>query len=156
MSLLLKFIILLIMMFGLLCTLSPRLPGTIIIFLGFICYVVAADINPGLSLIILLLLLIFIAEIGGRALRIYLTKGYRLSRAFSTDTTVANVAGIIALDAFFGSTLGMIFWELLFGKTLLPRLDTAAKILLRLIAATILRFCSGLVMVLLIIHYVII
>lgn len=145
----------LLMFIGLVLTLSPRLPGTLIIASVAFFY----SLIDGFSfyrpwLIITLVALVVFAEIGGRLIRTYLTKPFKLSVMFSTDTTAGNLAGIIASDALFGPFLGTIIWEVIVGKTLLPRLDTVLQVLYRLAFIAFLRFVCGCIMIILITKYI--
>lgn len=151
----LNFFAFLIIFIGLFFTLSPRLPGTLLI-IGVAFFYSALDGFSALSpwLVISLLSLTLLAEIGGRVARIYLTKEFKVPIIFSTDTTAGNLAGIVASDALFGPLLGTIIWELIVGKTLLPRLDTVFRVLSRLAFVALIRFGCGLIMVVLITIYI--
>lgn len=151
----LNFVAFLVMFIGLFFTLSPRLPGTLLI-LGVAFFYSALTGFSATSpwLIISLIFLTLLAEIGGRVTRIYLTKGFGVPIIFSTDTTVGNLAGIVASDALFGPLLGTVIWELIVGKTLLPRLDTVLKVLSRLALVALIRFVCGITMVVLITKYI--
>lgn len=143
------------MMVGLFCTLIPRLPGTLIILSGSLLYGMAFGWkNYHSSIVFSLVLLVLLAEVGGRLLRIYLTQSATVSRAFSTDTTIGNAAGLIASDALFGTVFGTLLWEMVAGKTLLPRVNTVVKVLSRLMAAAALRFVCGLLMIFIVMIYI--
>ncbi|MPN60696.1 hypothetical protein SDC9_208427 [bioreactor metagenome] len=143
------------MFIGLFFTLSPRLPGTLIIVGAAFFYSALTGFSAYSSwLIISLLFLTLLAEIGGRVARTYLTKGFKVPILFSTDTTAGNLAGIVASDALFGPLLGTVIWELIVGKTLLPRLDTVFRVLSRLALVALIRFGCGLIMVVLISKYI--
>lgn len=143
------------MMTGLVCTLLPRLPGTIIILVGPLLYGLAFGWeNYHFYIVLSLVLLMLLAEAGGRLLRIYLTRSAAVSRIFSTDTTIGNAAGIVASDAIFGTVFGTLLWEMVVGKTLLPRFNTVARVLFRLAAAAALRFACGLLMISIVVMYI--
>lgn len=150
-----KFIVLDIMMAGLLCTLSVKLSGTLIILLGAVLYglfthfVTFAPATMGL-----LILLSLVSELGGRLLRIYLTKNLLISRDFSINSIVCHFGGLMASNALLGSTLGFFLWELVAGKTLLPKSDTISQILFLLAGVAGIRFICGMAMIIIIHLYI--
>lgn len=153
--LILKFSTFFIMFVGLLCTLAPRLYGTVIILVIAAMYGIAMDRNLFQSWIgWILLLLTFLSEVGARGLRIFLTRQYRVSRKYSVDTSVCNVSGIVVASALLGPFIGMIVWEIIVGKTLLSRLDVMSKILIRLFLTAGIRFICGLLMIGIIVKYI--
>jgi len=150
-----KFIIVLMMMIGLMGTLSPRFPGTLLILAGAFLYGLITDFVTFQNWIVLALgILVLVAEIGGRVLRIYLTQNFRVSRIFSTDTTAGNIGGLVVTDALLGPVIGTILWEFIVGKTLFPRFDTIIKVLTRLFVAAGIRYICGVIMMFLIIEYI--
>lgn len=154
---LINFFVLSIMFIGLFCTLTPRLPGTLIILGAAFFYTAIkgyATVEPWVAYS--LMLLVILAEVGGRLARIYWTKGYRIPMEFSSDATAGSIAGVIASDALFGPILGTVVWELIVGKTFVPRWDTISQVLKRLVIVALLRYLCGVVMVLLIIKYILI
>lgn len=152
---LLKLVIVIIMVVGLGLTLLPRAGGTLVICGAVALYALAAGqaIVPS-WLWVVLVSLAAVAEIGGRLLRVRLTRRFSLSRLFCLGSTVGNAGGILAADALFGPVLGLLVWELVAGKTLAPRWDTVGRVLLRLAAAAAVRFVCGLVMIILALLYV--
>lgn len=142
------------MFIGLLCTLAPRLHGTVIIIVTAGVYAVIMGMSTfPLWVPVSLLLLTLVAELVGNGLRVFLTRNSDVSRIYSTDTTVCNLAGMVVADALLGSLIGMIVWELLIGKTLFPRLDSIGKILVRLIITATLRLICGLIMIIIVAKY---
>lgn len=150
--LILKIIILVIMLIGLVCTLAPAFRGTLIILVSAGIYASILGILP-IKLILVLVLLAVIAEIGGKWLSIYLTHDSEVSREYSVNTTVCNVAGIVVADAFLGALVGITVWELAVGKALLPRFDSIGKVLGSLMLVAALRFLCGIIMIMLIYMY---
>ncbi|MDR3562734.1 MAG: DUF456 family protein [Negativicutes bacterium] len=149
-----KILAALIMMAGLFGTLVPRIPGTVLIFCGALFYGAVSGFYAVAPWIwTLLLVLLAVAELGGRWLRVVLTRRFSMTRLFATNSTIANLGGILAADALLGPALGLIAWELIAGKALEPRGNTVAKILLRLAAVAILRFGCGVAMVVVVIKY---
>jgi uncharacterized protein YqgC (DUF456 family) len=147
MTLVLDFTVMLWMLAGLACTLLPKLPGTLIIYAGAIFYGYFTDFSGfGSRTIWVMSALVCIGEFGGRALRQQLIKGLPFSPGFSTNTTVGNVAGIIVSDALLGMA-GLIVWQMIAGKTLYPRWDTVNRALVRMMAAAIVRFVCGMIMI---------
>ncbi|WP_126310717.1 DUF456 family protein [Methylomusa anaerophila] len=145
------------MLLGLICTLTHKFPGTLIILAGVFIYDVVTNFLPLDSRIVTTVILLAItAEVGGRLLRIYLTKGYEISKEFSINSLVAQSGGIVACDALLGPTIGLILWEFIIGKTFLPRVDTISTILFRLACVAFFRFLCGLIMIILILKYLII
>ena len=101
-----------------------------------------------------LAVLAFAAEVGGRMLRLYLTRRYSLSRVFCVNSTVGNIGGILAADALLGPVLGLLAWEFFAGRTLAPRWDTVGKVILRLAAVATVRFGCGILMIVLVFVYI--
>jgi uncharacterized protein YqgC (DUF456 family) len=153
--LILKISILVIMLIGLVCTLAPALCGTLIILAaaGIYVSIIGFSVFP-LGIMLALCVLVVIAEIGGRCLRIYLTHNSEDTREYSVNTTVCNIAGIIVADAFLGALVGITIWELVVGKALLPRFDDISKVLNSLMLVAVLRFLCGIVMFILICKYI--
>lgn len=151
---LLKLCVMIILVSGLYCTVFPRIPGTLVIFSGAVVYwSLTGFITYQPWLLYMLAAIAATAEIGGRALRVYLTGRESVTRTFSTDTTVGNMAGLIASDAILGPATGTILWELLVGKALFPRWTSVARVLKRLMLVAALRFICGLIMIFLIMKY---
>ncbi len=152
---LLKPVVVLIMFVGLLMTLLPRACGSLIIGGAVILYAVAA--GPAVVpswLWAALAVLAALAEIGGRLLRLALTRRFSLSRRFCLGSSLGNVGGVLAADALLGPVIGFLVWELVAGKTLAPRWDMVGRVLLRLAAAAAVRFTCGLIMIILVLLYV--
>lgn len=155
--LIIEFIAVFFMFIGLLCTLAPRLHGTIMILsagIGYIIIIGIAKIQPWIF--VSLLLLALFAELGVRWLRIYITKGLKVSKTYSIDSTICNLAGIIVISTLLRSIIGMTIWQAIVGKSILPRLDSIGKVLIRLFFTALLRFVCGLIMIIIILKYVMI
>ena len=151
----LKFIVTFIMLAGLISTVSVRLPGTVIILLGAILYGAATGfLTFTLQITGFLLVLTVAAELGGRVLRIYLTRDIPVSRVFSVNSTVTHIAGMLASDALLGPVLGLTVWEIIAGKTLIPRSDHVLRVIFRLAGVAVLRFVCGVVMIVLVNLYI--
>lgn len=153
--LILKISILVIMLIGQVCTLAPALRGTFIILVGAGIYasILGFSVFP-LGIISALCVLVVIAEIGGQWLRIYLTQNSEVSREYSVNTTICNIAGIVVADAFLGALVGITIWELVVGKALLPRFNNVSKVLGSMMLVASLRFLCGIVMIILICNYI--
>lgn len=153
--LLLKLAVIFIMLVGLVLTMLPRLPGTLIILGAAALYMAMAGqvaFPPWVTAA--LIVISFAAEVGGRMLRLHLTRRFALSRAFCVNSTVGNLGGILAADALLGPVAGLLLWELFAGKTLAPRWDTVGRILIRLAAVAAFRFGCGLLMIILVLVYI--
>lgn len=145
------------MLIGLICTLFPRFPGTVIIFGGAIVYGYLTEfVSFELWMLISLVIIMVFAEVGGRWLRFYLTRWYSLSPQTSTNSAVGSIAGVFAADAILGPLLGMAFWQLIAGKTLSPRADTVFHVLGKLAIVATLRFMCGIIMIFIIFVYIVI
>lgn len=156
MILILKFIVIFLMLCGAICTLAPKIHGTIIILAAIFLYGIFTDFASFVPWIVILLSAItLLVEIGSSLLRIYLTKDYAISRLFAINALVGNLAGVIASDAILGSVLGISMWELISGKTLLPRFHVTSKIMLRLASVALFRAVSGIIMIILALFYII-
>lgn len=152
--LIIKFIIMVMLFLGLLCTLAPRLHGTVIILAtaGVYALILGIHLFP-LWVAESLLLVTLVAELGANGLRFFLTRHSEVSRVYSVNTTVCNVAGIVVADAFLGALIGMTLWEVLVGKNLFPRLDSMSKVLVRLIITALVRLICGLIMIIIVVKY---
>jgi Protein of unknown function (DUF456). len=151
--LLLKLSVILILLVGLTLTLMPRLPATLIILGAAILYLALSGATVPPWVLAALILLSFAAEVGGRMLRLYLTRRYSLSRAFCVNGAVGNITGIVAADALLGPVLGLLAWEFFAGRNLSPRIDTIVRIIVRLAAVAAVRFGCGLLMIILVLVY---
>lgn len=152
--LIIKFMILLMMSIGLICTLGPRLYGTVIILLAAIIYAAVVDMSvlqtwAGASL----LALTAVAELGVRGLRIFLTRRYEVSRIYSVNSVVCNIVGCIISGALLGPLLGLTVWQGLASRVLYPRLDLVSKVLVRLMWTAAIRFLCGLAMLIITVTY---
>lgn len=152
---LLKLVVVFIMLIGLCLTLMPRGCGTLVIFGAVVVYGFASgQAAMPFWLWMALILLAAVAEIGGRLLRVALTKRFSLSRLFCLGSTMGNAGGILAADAILGPVLGLLVWELVAGKGLAPRWGVVGRVILRLAAAAAVRFACGFVMIILALLYV--
>ena len=150
-----KFIIAVLMFVGLVGTLIPRIPGTVIIVSAVLLYGITegfANFEPWI--IASLISLTVLAEAGGRWIRIRLTQRYPLSRKFSINAFAGNIAGIVVNDVLFGRTGGFILWQLIAGKIFYPRWDMVSTILSGLITAAAFRFFCGIMMIILVVIYI--
>jgi len=142
------------MCIGLLCTLAPKRYGTVIILVAAGIYAVTVGVSVfPIWVAVSLFMLTLVAEIGANGLRVFLTRHCEVSRLYSANTTVCNLAGIVAADALLGSLIGVTIWEMLVGKTIFPRLDSIGKVLVRLILIAALRFICGFIMIIVIVKY---
>lgn len=149
-----KLLFLIIMLLGLAATLIPKVPGTLIILGAALLHVIlTGNENNPIWIMEILCLIVLIAEFGGRWMRFCLTNRYQITRLFSSNASVGNIAGVVAADALLGPVLGVLLWELVAGKTFLPRWNTVAKIIVRLAIAAMFRFLCGLVMIILAVLY---
>jgi len=140
---------------GLFFTLSAKIPGTLIILTGGAVYGAYTDfITFSPWKIYLLLVLSVVSELGGRILRVTLTDKCEISRSFSVNSIVCHLGGMLACTALLGSLSGFLVWQLVAGKTLVPRNDTILQILLRLAGVAGIRFLFGCVMIAIIHIYI--
>lgn len=153
--LLLNFIAVVVMLMGLLCTLGPRLHGTVIIGVVTSLYAGVLGVNLFQSWVgWVLFLLLLVAEFGAAALRLLLTRHATVTPIYSVNTMICNIAGIIVSDVLLGSVLGMTLWELVVGKNLFPRLDDISKVLVRLMVVAMIRWGCGLLMIMITVKYI--
>jgi hypothetical protein len=153
--LIIKISIMLIMLIGQLCTLAPNFYGTVIILTAAGIYAFILGFNLPLWVILALLSLVAVAEVGARGLRFYLTKDYKVSRMYSVNTTVCNLTGVVVADALLGSLLGVVIWELVVGKALVPHIESISEVLVRLMILAALRFMCGIIMIIIICNYIV-
>jgi uncharacterized protein YqgC (DUF456 family) len=153
-----KISILIILLIGQLCTLAPKLHGTLVILGTSFIYSLALGLQfseSQLRIFFLLLILTVVAEGGSSFFRVFLTRNYNVSRKYSVNTIVCNLAGIIVADALLGALVGAILWEYLVAKALIPRIKGIGKVLLRLALVALLRFICGIIMIIIICKYII-
>lgn len=144
------------MIAGLFLTVSVKLPGTLIILLAAAIYGLFTDFTTFLPWTTgLLIFLTLVSEFGSRILRERLVSKFRVSGEFSVNSIVCQFGGMLACDALLGSVVGLLIWELVAGKNLLPRSDTMAQVLLRLAGVAAFRFLCGVSMVVIIHMYII-
>jgi uncharacterized protein YqgC (DUF456 family) len=139
----------LLMMFcGLLLTLMPKIPGTLIIFLTLVVYAWLDHFNhlSGQGLLFLSLLVIS-AEVCCPLLRSYLTEKYPLSRLFSVDSLAGNAGGIITSNLLFGPVLGQVIWQVVAGKSWLAKWKWISQIIVRLFLVALIRLGIGVTMI---------
>ena len=153
--LIIKISIMLIMLIGQLCTLAPNFYGTVIILTAAGIYAFILGFNLPLCVLLALLTLVAVAEVGARGLRFYLTKDYKVSRMYSVNTTVCNLTGVVVADALLGPLLGVVIWELVVGKALVPHIESISKVLVRLTILAALRFMCGIIMIIIICNYIV-
>ena len=152
--LIIKFVILLIMLIGLICTFGPRLYGTVIILLAAVLYAAAVDLSIFQTWAAAgLLMLTVVAELGVRGLRIFLTRRYDVSRSYSVNSVVCNIVGCIISGTLLGSLLGLTVWQGLASRVLYPRLDLVSKVLVRLLWTAVMRFLCGLTMIIIAVKF---
>lgn len=108
-----------------------------------------------LIIFFVLLIVTVVAEGGASFFRVVLTRNYNVSRNYSVNTIVCNLAGIIVADALLGTLVGAILWEYLVAKALIPRIEHIGKVLLRLALVALLRFICGIIMIIIICKYLI-
>lgn len=141
-----EIVTIIIMIIGILLAVKPSGYGTTIMMLAVMLYWLYSG-QPYIILwvkVMIFFLFIF-GEFGTRILREYLTKDYNMSRLYCVNTTAANLAAIAASDVILGPITGIIIWEIIVGKSWLPRFDIIAQIIGRLSVVFILRmlFCWG-------------
>lgn len=153
MRLLIQFIAILLMLFGLVVILLPKFHGAVITLLGCILYTLNRGLNEGSQGLLLGLASIAVMiEISGIAVAPFLAKRYNVSTKLSADAVAGNIAGLVVTDALFG-LLGIVAFETIITKTLMPRLNTMGKVFIRLAVGAVLRVICGIVMVLLVLIY---
>ena len=153
-----KFSILIIILIGQLCTLAPKLHGTLIILGTSFIYALTLGLQFSESqvrIFSLLLIIMIVAEGGASFFRVFLTRNYNVSRNYSVNTIVCNLAGIIAADALMGALVGAILWEYLVAKALIPHIKSIGRVLLRMALVALLRFICGIIMIIIICKYII-
>lgn len=140
---------------GIACTLSPKMRGTLIILGMLIIYGFVTDFKNMSSHDLLLLASISMTiELTSSTLRFCLTKHYPLSRSFAVNAAVGKGAGVIVANAMFGSTIGIILWEFIANRTVMPYLQIIGKILLSLTLIALGRVVGGISMVAFVIYYI--
>lgn len=146
--LLVEFLITLIMMTGLFSTVSVKLPGTVMILLAVVLYgMTTAFVSFSPWTIGILLFISIAGELGGRKLQDYWLAKLPVTREFSVNGTVCHLGGMLVSDVLFGSVLGFMVWEMVAGKTFIPRSDTVMQVLFRLAGVAVIRFICGILMI---------
>ena len=150
-----KFCILVVINIGILCTISPRLYGTIIIFFAATIYAIINHPTFVFSPVfwVLLFLAVF-AETVSKLLPLVMKRYFKISPEYSIDTTICNLAGVIMTSTVLGTILGGTLWELVIGKSALHSSDSISAALKTVSLVALLRTICGIIMVILIICYV--
>lgn len=139
---------------GIICTLAPKMRGTAIILGTLIVYGFITDFkNMETQDFILLCTTSLTVEIASSILRFYLTKQYPISRSFAINTAMGKCAGIVAANAVFGSTIGIVLWEFIANRTVMP-IHLISKILLSLTLIALGRVISGIFMAVFAIYFI--
>lgn len=142
------FMAIIIMLCGLLFTLMPKIPGTMIIFFTLLAYSYIYQFNKlSWQGLLLLSLLVIIAEVFCPVLRSYLTKQYPLSPLLSIDNVIGNAGGMITATLLFGPLLGQVIWQLLAGRSWLERYKWISRVIVRLFLVALIRFGIGVTMI---------
>ncbi|WP_093794604.1 DUF456 family protein [Sporomusa acidovorans] len=148
---LVEFLTTLLMMIGLFCTVSVKLPGTLLILLAVAFYGTATEFVSFSSRSVGLLLFIsIVSELGGRILQSYWLAKFPVTREFSVNSAVCHLGGMLVCDLLLGANLGFVVWEMIAGKTFIPQSDTVIQVLLRLAGVAVFRFMCGFIMIVII------
>lgn len=150
---LIQFIAILLMLIGLAVILIPKFHGAFIILAGCVLYIAAVGFSEfSMRLLFGIAGIAFIIEISKIIVAHYLTKSFKTAPKLSTDTAAGNIAGIVVTDALFG-LLGVVAFETIISKTVMPRLNTMAKIFVRLAIGAVFRLVCGVVMIFLVLKF---
>lgn len=151
MGLVLEILIILWMLIGLGCTLSPQVPGTFLIFIAVNVYSLLKKPDIPDFFMWFMTGLVVIVEIGCRLYRNSLNS--KCPPRLAVDIVVGNVAALVVCNALAGMAAGTFFWQAIVGRTVMPRLDTYFQVWTNLLLVAFLRFLCGGIMIFLAVKY---
>lgn len=150
---LIQFIAILLMMLGLAVILIPKFHGAFIILAGCVLYNAGTGFSEfSLRLLGIIAVIAALIEFCKVITTYYLRRRFKTGPRLSTDTLAGNIAGIIVTDALFG-LLGTVAFETIISKTVMPRLNTMGKVIVRLAIGALFRLVLGTVMIILVLIY---
>lgn len=149
---LIQFIAVFLMLLGLALIVIPKFHGALIILAGCVLYMIDGFGESPSWLLPAASGLAIISECSVIAIAHYLTRKFKTVPELSADTAAGNIAGIIVTDALFG-LFGTVAFETVISRTILPRLDTMAKVFSYMAIGALFRLVCGLVMIFLVLTY---
>jgi uncharacterized protein YqgC (DUF456 family) len=148
---LVKIFAVLCMLLGLIGTFIHKWPGTPLIFLAALIYALFKGFStPDITWIVILLVLSLVAELGSRLLRDWLMPQVAVDKVFGLDVAAGSFASLVITDVLAGPVLGLILWELLIGKSLMPVIKRSGMLVLKLYVAATFRFSVAVSMIIII------
>lgn len=144
---LMKVVALLTAVIGLAGTFVHKVPGTLLILAAAIGYsVTSGTVLSSLFWFGVLFLLMVLAEFGGKLVRRRLLPQADIDKAFGLDVAAGSFASLILTDVLAGPVLGLLIWELLIGKSLMPLIKRSSTLVVGLFAAAMFRFTMAFMM----------
>lgn len=141
------------MMLGLFGTFIHRLPGTPLIFFSALIYCLYGGFTAAvLEWLGLLCALMVIAELGGGFLQRRFLSGAGVGKVFALDAAAGSFASLVLTDVLAGTVFGLILWELLLGKSLMPVLRRSGVLVLKLCVVALSRFVIGVMMIMIVLY----
>lgn len=138
---LLKVLLILGMMVGLVGTFVHKIPGTPLIFLVAIIYSgIMGSITSNLVWVSLLFGLMLLAELGGLLIRNYVLPRAGIGKVFGLDVAAGSFTSLVLTDVLAGPVLGLLIWELLIGKSLMPLIKHSSVLVVGLFVTAMFRF----------------
>jgi uncharacterized protein YqgC (DUF456 family) len=133
---------------GLLGTFIHKIPGTPLIFLSAFIYGALTDfITMDFAWTGLLLGLTLLAELGSSFLRDHLLPRAGIDKAFGLDVAAGSFTTLVMAEVLAGPLIGLIIWEMIIGKSLMPMLKRSGILVVTLFAAALFRFTIAMAMV---------
>ena len=104
---------------------GPRLPGIVTVAAGAAMYRLSQyDTSSGAFFWPVLIFAAAAGEVAARMVRRKLYRRLPLSLGFAADATAGGLSGAFVGSVVFGPVAGLVLWQVLAGKNLLPRWDS--------------------------------
>lgn len=152
--LLVKMVTAFAMFLGLIGTFLHILPGLPLIFFAALGYSLAGGfLQLEIYWLIVLAVLMLTGELGSRYI-VKLMPDTGIEKVHGLDVAAGSFASLVVTDVLLGPTLGLIAWEVLLGKSLMPVIKRSGLLVLELFAAAMMRFTIAMAMIIIIVFRV--
>jgi uncharacterized protein YqgC (DUF456 family) len=150
-----KLTVILCMLVGLTGTFIHKVPGTPTILLSALVYgVITGFSTMHITWFMLLGVLTLVAELGSQYIRDRLFPDAGIDKVFGLDVAAGSFASLILTDVLAGPVIGLIIWELIIGKSLMPLIKKSGILVLKLVVAAMFRFSLAAAMIVIVIFKV--
>jgi uncharacterized protein YqgC (DUF456 family) len=140
------------MVVGLVGTFVHKIPGTPLIFLMAIIYTATmGSTTSKFTWVSLLFLLMVLAELGWPFMRNYVLPRAGIGEVFGLDVAAGSFSSLILTDVLAGPVLGLLLWEMLIGKSLMPLIKRSGILVVGLLVTALFRFSVAFAMMVIIV-----